>query len=93
MVVGVLRIRLAIRGAHSLKDRRSAVKSLKDRLRNRFNVSVAEVGDRDHWQSAELGICTIGMERRILDALLSSVVEAAKSRPDVEVVDYEMEFF
>lgn len=93
MVVGVLRVRLAIRGAHSLKDKRRALKSLKDRLHNRFNVAVAEIEDRDHWQSAELGICTVGMEQPVVNSLLSSVVNAVSGSRDVELVHYEMEYY
>ncbi len=93
MVVGVLRVRLAIRGAYSLKDKRQALKSLKDRLRNRFNVAVSEIEDRDHWQSAELGVCTVGMEQPIVNSLLSSVVKAVSLNADIELVHYEMEFF
>jgi hypothetical protein len=93
MVVGVLRVRLAIRGAYSLKDRRRALTPLKERLRHHFNVAVAEIEERDHWQSAELGICTIGMEQPVINSLLSSVVKAVSASADVELVHYEMEFF
>ena len=93
MVIGVLKVRLAIREAYSLKDRRRVVKGLKDRLRNRFNVAVAEVGDRDRHQSAELGICAVGMEQTFINGLLSQVVNAIRSAPGAELVAEEMEFF
>ena len=93
MVIGVLNVRLAIRESHSLKDRRRVVKSLKDRLRNRFNVAVAEVGDRDRRRVAELGICTVGMEQTYVNGLLSQVVNLIRRTPGAELVGEEMEFF
>lgn len=93
MVIGVLNVRLVMREAHSLKDRRRVIKSLKDRLRNRFNVAVAEVGDRNQHRSAELGICTVGVEQAHLNALLSKVLNAIRTAPGAELVGEDMEFF
>ena len=93
MVIGVLRIRLALREARSLKDRRRVVKALKERLRQRFNVAVAEVEERDYPQSATLGVCTVGMERSFVNAVLSQVVNAVRLAPGAEMVDERMEFF
>lgn len=59
MVVAVLKIVLSIPQADSLKDKRRVIKSVKDRLRNGFNVSVAEIGDQDIWRSAKLGVAVI----------------------------------
>jgi uncharacterized protein len=92
MVVGVLRVKLAIRSAYSLKDRRRVLNSLKARLRNHFNVSVAEVGDRDMWQLAELGVAAVGMERSVVNGLLSAVVNAMRAG-EAELVHYELEFY
>jgi uncharacterized protein len=92
MLIGVLKVKLAIRQARSLKDRRQALQGLKERLRNRFNVSVAEIGDRNLRQSASLGICAVGMERAFLDSVLSQAVNLISSCPFVEMVDYEIEF-
>jgi len=75
MHVLLVKLTLQIPYAHSLKDKRSQVKSLKDRLSNRFNASVAEIGALDNWQQAEMGVCMIGNERSYLDKQ-SSLVEA-----------------
>jgi uncharacterized protein YlxP (DUF503 family) len=91
MVVGVLRLRMLVRGAHSLKDKRRVLKSLKDRLGNRFNVSVAEVGELDHHQCFELGVAAVGNDRRYLNGLLSSVVKAAAADGGAELLDYTLE--
>jgi len=92
MVVGVLRLRMVVRGAHSLKEKRRVLKSLKDRLRNRFNISIAEIGDQDHHQSLELGVAAVGTDRRYVNGLLSGVVSAAATTtPALELVDYTLE--
>ncbi|MEK7774061.1 MAG: DUF503 domain-containing protein, partial [Deltaproteobacteria bacterium] len=56
MVVGICRISLVIHGNASLKGKRQVLKSIIEKVRNRFNVSIAEVGDNDLWQRAELGV-------------------------------------
>ncbi|MFH1502904.1 MAG: DUF503 domain-containing protein [Candidatus Eisenbacteria bacterium] len=91
MVVGTLEIRLFIRGSRSLKDRRRVVRSLKDRIASRFNVSVAEVGDSDSWQRSTLGVAVVANDRRFVNEVLSKVLNLVASNPDVEIVDQHME--
>ncbi|HQB02034.1 MAG TPA: DUF503 domain-containing protein [Candidatus Hydrogenedentes bacterium] len=73
MTIGVLYLDLAMPESRSLKDRRRAVKSLKERIQNRFNASVVELGDPDLWQSAMLAVCIIGNDVRHVNSQLSSV--------------------
>lgn len=70
MVVGVIGWELEILGAQSLKQKRGVVKSLKERLHNRFNLSVAETNFHDLWQRAELTACVVAMDRRHADSVL-----------------------
>lgn len=74
MVVGVLRLELRLPGAHSLKEKRRVVRALTARVRNRFNVSIAECADQDLWQRALLGIAQVGNEEPHVDACLRQVV-------------------
>jgi len=92
MVVGVLSLRLHIPGAHSLKDRRRALRSIKDRLRSQFNVSVAEVDAHDVWQSAVLGVSAVGADRPYVEELLDRVVSLVRSNRHVELLSCEREF-
>jgi len=92
MVVGVLSLRLYIPGAHSLKDRRRALRSIKDRLRSQFNVSVAEVDAHDVWQSAVLGVSAVGFDRPYVEELLDRVITLVRSSRHVELVSSEREF-
>jgi len=79
MPIAHLTLELRIEGAHSLKDRRQVLRSIKDRLRSSFNVSVAEIDPTDLWQSATLGIVAISSSRHYLDGLMKQV-EATATR-------------
>ena len=91
MIVGTLRVRLLIREARTLKDKRQVVKSIKDRLRNGFNVSVAEVAALDNRQLAELGLAMVSNEAHPVKVALGHIVEALRSHPVAELLDYEMD--
>ena len=75
MVVGILRLDVHVPGAQSLKDKRSALKSVKDQLRGRFNVAVAEVDPTEKWQRATLGVSTVGEDRAQVQGLLRHVTD------------------
>lgn len=74
MVVGVLRLTLFLPDNHSLKGKRHVIRAIKDRVRNKFNVSIAESDHHDMWQRAELGICQVGNDRAFVDSALREVV-------------------
>ena len=74
MVVGVLRLTLFLPDNHSLKGKRHVIRAIKDRVRNKFNVSIAESANHDMWQRAELGICQVGSDRAFVDSALREVV-------------------
>lgn len=91
MVVGVLRVRLAIFEALSLKDKRRVVKSLKDRLGARHNVSIAEVDDLDRRQAATLGLAMIANDARFVESSLSKIVDQIRAFRRASLLDYEIE--
>ena len=91
MVVGILQLRIMIRDAQSLKDKRRIVKSLRDRIRNRFNVSVSEVDSLDQRQQAVLGIALATNDRVFADQVLAKVVDLVRATPGAVLVDYETE--
>lgn len=93
MIVGTLKLRLLLRGAHSLKDKRRVIRSLKDTLGNKFNVAVAETEDQDVWKSAELGLATVGTDGPFVQSVLSNVVDYVRYFGGVELVDAEQELY
>ncbi|HYM51017.1 MAG TPA: DUF503 domain-containing protein [Candidatus Limnocylindrales bacterium] len=74
MVVGTCELTLRLPENHSLKGKRQVSRSLIQRLRNRFNVSVAEVCDQDHWQTLSLGVCYVSDDARHANEVLSKVI-------------------
>jgi len=91
MMVGTLRLRLIIRGARSLKDKRRSVKSFKDRVRNRFNASVAEVEALEAYQTAVLGVAVVGNDTDYVKSVLAKIVRLAAGTRDAELIDCKME--
>lgn len=93
MTVGILTVRLAVRQAHSLKDKRRVVQSVLHHARSHYNVSAIESGTRDARQSATLCFATLAADRRAVESTLQHVVNTVRSRTDGEVVDFEIETF
>ncbi len=95
MVVGVLRLTLFIPENHSLKGKRQVMRAIKDRVRQKFNVSIAESDHHDLWQRAELGICQVGSDRAFVDRALREVVNfidalglAPLGEEQLEIINY-----
>ena len=90
MPIAYLTLEIRIEAAHSLKDKRQVVRSVKDRLRNSFNISIAEIDVTDLWQRATLGVVSISDSRDYLDGLMRNVErEAVKlaNNNGAEIVD------
>lgn len=73
MHILLIQLTLRIPMSHSLKDKRRQIKSVKDRISQRFNAAVAEVGELDNWQSAELAICMLSNDKSWLDSQYSLI--------------------
>jgi len=91
MIVGSLRVRLLVRESRSLKDKRQVVRSIKDRLRSSFNISIAEVGAEDHRQLVELGMAVVTREAKEARTALEEIVSALRAHPVAEFIDHEIE--
>jgi len=78
VVIALLTLDIHIPHAQSLKDKRMVVRSLKDRLRTKFNVSVAEVDHQDLWQRAQISVVTVGSDERFLNNVLEQAAEEAE---------------
>ena len=93
MHIGVCKIRLRIPDSHSLKAKRRVVKSLIARLKNRFNIAIAEVEALDAHQVAILAAVSVSNDVVHLNKIISHVVTFVEENIDAELVDYETEFF
>ena len=92
MVVGVCTLELHLPGVASLKDKRQILLSLKERIQNKFNVSIAEVDGQDLWQTAVLGVACVANEQRHTNEVLDSVLNVVRANPNLELVRQRMEF-
>lgn len=91
MVIGTLRLKLAVFESTSLKDKRRVVSSLKQRLSDKFNASVAEIGSLDHRQQAELGVAIVANDGRYVESCLDQVVDYVRLDRGAALVGYETE--
>ncbi len=91
MHIGALQVELFIADSNCLKSKRSVVKGLKERIRNKFNVSVSEIDDHDKWQKACLGIACASPDKAHANSVLDHVMDLIRSNGAVQVVDFEME--
>jgi len=92
MVVGVCHLDLLLPYESSLKGKRKLIKSLLARVRDKFNVSVAEIGGHDLWQRSQVGICLVGNNRRFINSSLDKLINFVEGMELVEVIRTDMEF-
>lgn len=92
MVIGVIRWELEVVGAHSLKEKRSVVKGLKDRLHDRFNISVAETAHQDLWQRAELSACVMASDRKVAESVLQKADDLVSAEYRARIIDSQRYF-
>ena len=87
MVVGTLKIILHLHDNRSLKGKRKVVRSMVDKVKHKFNVSIAEVGSNDKWQRIELGVSAVGNDRRHIDSSLTNILDYMDTLYLAEIVD------
>lgn len=92
MTVGVLRLTIYLPENHSLKGKRSVLRTIKARVRNKFNVSIAEAGDHDLWQRAMIGVSQVGTDQAFVDAALREVVRSIDDMQIAELGEEQLEF-
>jgi hypothetical protein len=91
VVVGLCTIELFIADSQSLKDKRQVLLSLKDRLRQKFNLSVAEVDEQNLWQKAVLGLACVANDGRHVNQVLDQALNLIRSHAAVEIVQSRIE--
>ena len=93
MPIGLLTLEIHLTDSHSLKDKRQVLRSLKDRLRARFNVAVAELDHHDLWQRALLGVVSVSPDQRHLQQSLQAAADESEKLLGRDLVSQEIEFF
>ena len=91
MFIGCLQVELLIPDSASLKEKRMVLKSIKQRLSNKFNISVAEVDHQDLWQRATLGIAMVSNENRHITQAMDKILNFIDEQDQSQVVDHQIE--
>lgn len=91
MFVGICQIELLLPHAQSLKDKRFVLSSVKTRIGNKFNVSIAEVDQNDLWQRATLGLSLVSNERKYLDQVFTKILNLLGNEAELEVIQHRLE--
>jgi uncharacterized protein len=93
MLIGVLEVTFHIPSAQSLKDKRKVVRSVKDRIRRRFNVSLAEIEGQAAWQTCTLAAAMVAAQRIAVERELNRVLDLIESEPSIETVEQWIDFY
>ncbi len=93
MIVGVLEVSLHIPDSSSLKDKRKIIRSLKDRIRHKFNVSLAETDGQNTWQLSVLAFAMVAAQQSAIERDLDLILKLIESEPALLVADYWMDFY
>ena len=92
MTIGVLQLELAIPAAMSLKEKRQAIRSVKDRIAHGFNVSIAETDAQDEHRRCVFGVAMVGNGRPYVEGALAKVVDLVRQAPQVNLTDFRIDF-
>lgn len=90
MKVGCCSIKFVLHGNRSLKEKRRIVRAIKDRVKNKFNISVAEVGKQEVWQSLQIGIAAVSPDAKYLEGLMNQIVDFIDNMHLAEITDSEV---
>lgn len=91
MILGSCEVILYLPGALTLKEKRQTIKSLKDRLRNKFNISVSETDHSSLWQKATLGIACVSNEKKNVHMVFDQIIRFLESEPAIKIIDYQIQ--
>lgn len=91
MIIGTCLVDLRIPGCRSLKEKRQVVKALKDSVRRKYNISIAELDHQETWQRALIGVAAVSSDTRFANQVISKVINEIESNAKVEVIDYRLE--
>lgn len=91
MIIGICTCEIYIFNANSLKSKRSVVKSIIEKSKNRFNISIAEVGEHDKWQKSIIAFSTISNDQKIVEETIEKVINFFDSYSEIEIINIKRE--
>ena len=91
MIIGICTCEIYIFNANSLKSKRSVVKNIIEKSKNRFNISIAEVGENDKWQKSIIAFSTISNDQRLVEETIEKVINFFDSYSEIEIINIKRE--
>ncbi len=91
VVIAAMRVRMLVRESYSLKDKRQILNSIKEKIRNKYNVSIAEVDEQENRQIIVLGLATVGNEVKFVLSVMETIAQALRVHPIAEFIDHQIE--
>jgi len=93
MIIGYLNLEIYLPYSHSLKEKRKQLKSLKDRLRVKYNVSYSELEFLDKWQRTRIGLVTINNQKIIIDKIFQQIIQEIETNLDGEIINKYVDYY
>lgn len=93
MIIGYLSLEIYLPYSHSLKEKRKRLSAIKDRLRKKYNVALAELAYQDKWQRSKIGVVTLNSQKQVVEKLFQRIIAEAESLIDGEIIQSEIHFF
>jgi uncharacterized protein YlxP (DUF503 family) len=93
MIIGYLSLEIYLPYSHSLKEKRKRLSAIKDRLRKKYNVALAELDYQDKWQRSKIGVVTLNNRKTMVEKLFQRILAEAESLIDGEIIHSEIHFF
>ena len=93
MIIGFLSLEIYLPYSHSLKEKRKRLSSLKDRLKNKYNVAFAELDYHKKWQRTKIGMVTLNNEKRLVDSLFNKIIADAEENIDGHIIEHQIHYF
>jgi uncharacterized protein YlxP (DUF503 family) len=93
MIIGYLSLEIYLPYSHSLKEKRKRLSAIKDRLRKKYNVALAELEYQDKWQRSKIGVVTLNNQKTIVEKLFQRIITEAEGLIDGEIIQSEIHFF
>ncbi len=93
MIIGFLSLEIYIPYSHSLKEKRKRLSSLRNRLKNRYNVAFAELDYHKKWQRTKIGVVTLNNQKRLIDSLFSKIIADTEMNIDGHIIEHQIHCF
>lgn len=90
MLIGLCELIIYLPGCRSLKDKRSVIKSLNNKLRRKYNISISEIGFKNIWKKSMIGVSCLSDSKKIIDGTFDMIIKDIENNGMVELINYQI---